>query len=155
MGKNKIENFIFTAIMCFFMVLGMSFYNSILKNGFTSIVFLNVSKSFLIVYFIALFIDWFFVGPLAKGLAKNLTNEDTPFIKKIMLISLFMVIGMSFCMSFLATIVEHGLSSQFLITFIKTELRNFIVALPLQILVVGPTTRALFLKLFPIKSVKA
>lgn len=149
------ENFIFTTIMCFFMVLGMSFYNSILKNGFDNSTVLHVTKSFLPVYFIALFIDWFFVGPVAKGLAKNLTNDKTPFIKKVMLISLFMVTGMSFCMSFLATIIEHGFINHFIIVFLKTELRNFLVALPLQILLVGPFTRFLFLKLFPIKSINA
>lgn len=153
MGKNKMENFIFTTIVCFFMILGMSSYNSILKHGFNSSVILGVLVPFVPVYFIALGIDWFFVGPIAKKVAGKLTNENTVFIKKILLISLFMVIGMSVCMSFIATIIDHGFNSGFLSVFIKTELKNFVMAFPLQVILVGPIARLIFFKIFPVKVV--
>ena len=93
MGKNKMENFIFTALVCFFMIFGMSSYNSILKHGFNSSIISGVLIPFVPIYCIALAIDWFFVGPLAKNFAGKLTNENTIFIKKILLISFFMVTG--------------------------------------------------------------
>jgi len=149
LGNNKLENFIFTAIVCFFMILGMSSYNSFLKNGFDNSMVLGIIIPFIPVYLIALTIDWFFIGPLAKKAAHKFTNKNTAFIKKILLISLFMVLGMSFCMSFLATTLEYGVNSEFFSFFIKTELRNFIVALPLQIILVGPLARTIFFRIFP------
>jgi len=149
MGKNKMENFIFTMICCFLMVFGMSFYNSVLKTGFNSSFVLRILITFIPVFFIALIIDWFLVGPIAKKLVKKLVNENTSFIKKILLISLFMVTGMSICMSLIATIIEFGLNSDFLLIFIKTELRNIAFALPLQLALVGPLARFVFLKVFP------
>lgn len=131
------------------MILGMSSYNSFLKNGFDNSMVLGIIIPFIPVYLIALTIDWFFIGPLAKKAAHKFTNKNTAFIKKILLISLFMVLGMSFCMSFLATTLEHGVNSEFLNIFIKTELRNFIVALPLQIILVGPLARTIFFRIFP------
>ena len=155
MGKNKMENFIFTSIVCFFMILGMSSYNSILKNGFNSSIISGVFVPFIPIFFIALAIDWFLVGPLAKKIAGFLTNENTVFIKKILLISFFMVTGMSLCMSFLATILGYGLKSGFLVMFIKTELKNFIMAFPLQIILAGPLSRLIFFKIFPVEAIKA
>ena len=155
MGKNKMENFIFTSIVCFFMILGMSSYNSILKNGFNSSIISGVFIPFIPIFFIALAIDWFLVGPLAKKIAGFLTNENTVFIKKILLISFFMVTGMSLCMSFLATILGYGLKSGFLVMFIKTELKNFIMAFPLQIILAGPLSRLIFFKIFPVEAIKA
>ena len=76
MGKNKMENFIFTSIVCFFMILGMSSYNSILKNGFNSSIISGVFVPFIPIFFIALAIDWFLVGPLAKKIAGFLIIED-------------------------------------------------------------------------------
>lgn len=151
MGKNKIENFIFTTIVCFLMVFGMSAYNSVLKHGFNSSFLLGFLIPLFPVFFIALAIDWFFVGPVAKGLAKKLVNEDTAFIKKILLISLFMVLGMSMCMSLIATMVEHGINNNFYSLFLKTEIKNFIYALPLQLIFVGPIARFIFFKIFPNK----
>lgn len=154
MGKNKMENFIFTAIVCFFMILGMSTYNSILKNGFNSSIFSGILVPFIPVYFIALAIDWFIVGNFAKGIAGKLTNENTVFIKKILLISFFMVMGMSLCMSFIATVINHGFKTGFFSIFFKTELRNFIMAFPLQVILAGPISRFIFLKIFPVKTLK-
>lgn len=154
MGRNKMENFIFTAIVCFFMILGMSTYNSILKNGFNISMISGILVPFVPIYFIALAIDWFFVGPVAKSISGKLTNENTVFIKKILLISLFMVTGMSLCMSFLATIIEYGLKSGFLAVFVKIEFRNFIMALPLQLILVGPISRFIFLNIFPVRTLE-
>lgn len=151
MGKNKIENFIFTAIVCFLMVFGMSAYNSILKHGFSSSFIAGFLVPLFPVFFIALALDWFLVGPVAKGLVKKIVNNNTAFIKKILLISLFMVLGMSMSMSFIATIVGHGIDSSFYSLFAKTELKNFACALPLQLFFVGPMARFIFFKIFPNK----
>lgn len=154
-GKNKMENFIFTMICCFLMVFGMSTYNSILKNGFNSSFVSGLMIPLVPVFFIALAIDWFLVGPVAKGLVKKIVNENTVLIKKILLISFFMVTGMSMCMSFIATIIGHGINADFLSLFLKTELKNFACALPLQLILVGPFSRIIFFKVFPVENITA
>ena len=154
MGNNKFENFIFTLICCFLMVFGMSFYNSVLKNGFSTSFLSGFLLPLVPVFFVALFIDWFLVGPISKGLVKKIVNENTILIKKIMLISFFMVTGMSICMSLIATSIEYGLSSDYISLFFRTELRNFMFALPLQFILVGPLARMIFFRIFPINKKK-
>ena len=93
------------------------------------------------------------IDRFASGEYRTLWN--TIFIKKILLISFFMVTGMSLCMSFLATIAEYGLKSGFITMFMKTELKNFIMAFPLQIILVGPIARFIFFKVFPLEPINA
>jgi len=149
MGKNKKENFIFTLICCALMVLGMDLYNGILTNGFTSDLFIGILIPYLPIFCIALILDWFLVGKLAKGLVAKIVNDNDPMIKKVLFISFFMVCGMCFCMSLIVSIIHMSSPSQFPLQFAKTLGMNFICALPLQLLIVGPIARGLFFKIYP------
>lgn len=149
MGKNKKENFIFTLICCALMVLGMSFYNVILRSGPNSSILKDVVLGFFPIFCIALILDWFIVGKIAKGFVAKLINEDTPLIKKILLTSFFMVCGMCFCLSLITLIIHQGISSDFPMEYAVTLLRNFICALPLQLIIVGPIARTIFFKIYP------
>lgn len=149
MGKNKKENFVFTLICCALMVIGMTAYNVILRNGLSSSFLKDVLIGFGPIFCIALIIDWFFIGKVSKGLVSKLVNENTPKIKKIMLISFFMVSGMCFCMSLITLMIHQGLSREFPSMFIGALLKNYIVALPLQFIIVGPIARTVFFKMYP------
>jgi hypothetical protein len=70
-------------------------------------------------------------------------------IKRILLISFFMVCGMCFCISLITSIIFQGISPEFPLIFITILLRNFIFALPLQLIIVGPLARTIFFKLYP------
>ena len=48
MGQTKLQKFIFTLMMCFCMVLGMTIYNMILNEGFHS----NLLNNLLNIYII-------------------------------------------------------------------------------------------------------
>jgi hypothetical protein len=149
MGKNKKENFIFTLICCGLMVLVMDSYNVILRNGLNSSFLKDILIGFLPVFCIALILDWFFVGKIAKSIVSKLVNDDSPMIKRILLISFFMVCGMCFCISLITSIIFQGISPEFPLIFITILLRNFIFALPLQLIIVGPLARTIFFKLYP------
>ena len=149
MGKNTKENFIFTLICCALMVLGMASYNGILTNGFTSSLFIGILIPYVPIFCIALILDWFLVGKLAKGLVAKIVNDNDPMIKKVLLISFFMVCGMCFCMSLIVSIIHTNSLSQFPLQFITTLGMNFICALPLQLLIVGPIARGIFFKIYP------
>lgn len=152
MERNKKETFVFTLIMCFFMVLGMSIYNVALTAGFSTKIISGVAAGFLPAFIVALALDVFVVGKFAKGLAAGLVKEQDPMIKKVMLISSFMVTGMVICMSLYGTVAHYGITDQFPAQYLKMIGMNFICALPLQMLVVGPLTRLLFGKIYSLKS---
>ncbi len=149
MGQNKKERFVFTLMMCACMVLGMTVYNMILVKGFSSEIFSELLYDYWPGFFVALFLDVFVVGKIAKYIAGKLVNENDPMIKKILLISFFMVCGMVLCMSFYGVIINIGFSPMLPYAYLNGVWKNFIVALPLNLLVVSPLVRAVFIKIYP------
>ncbi len=150
MGKNKFENFIFSLIVCFLMVSGMTVYNAYLHANFGNVDLMTTFAStiFVAIFAVAFVIDWFVVAPVVKGIVGRLTNENTPFIKKVILISGLMVLFMCIAMSLIGTLAQ-GYEGSLFAAYAKTFSLNIIVALPLQFIVVGPIARTLFFKLFP------
>lgn len=138
MPTNKKEGIIFTTMMCFLMVLGMSIYNLWLHNA------LHVSNLFvgLIPGFIVAFIlDVFIVGVVAKKIAFKLPINKQNKMQMILTISCLMVLGMVTCMSLFGIVIEQGIPEQFLSAYLTAWKMNVIMALPLQLLFVGPVSR--------------
>lgn len=149
MGRNPKEAFVFTSIMCTLMVLVMSFYNVFLVKGWTSSLWTEAMIGFLPALAVALILDVFVVGRLAKGLANRLIGPSAPMVKKVLTISFLMVCGMASCMSLFGTLAHYGFHPDSFRHYPDTLGLNFIFALPLQLLVVGPATRFLFMRLYP------
>ncbi|MEK3668953.1 MULTISPECIES: DUF2798 domain-containing protein [unclassified Paenibacillus] len=149
MGSNKKEALIFTSLMCFFMVVFMSFYNVIISNGFNNRLFADVAIGLLPALAVALFCDIVVVSKIAKGLAFKIVNPSAPMIKKVLTISCFMVCGMVILMSLYGTLAHFGFGDNFFRHYFSILGLNFICALPLQLIVVGPLTRFLFTRMFP------
>lgn len=153
MGQTKFQKFIFTLMMCFFMVLGMTTYNIILNEGFHSNLLNNLLKDFWLGFIVALLLDIFIVGKLAKPLAFKIVKptKETKQIKIILAISSCMVVGMVLFMSIFGAIVSSGFTIDALKLYPLCVLRNFIMALPLNLLIVSPIVRFSFNKIFPVK----
>lgn len=152
MGQTKTQKFIFTLMMCFCMVLGMTIYNMFLNEGFHSQFFNHLLKDFWLGFIVALLLDVFVVGRLAKPIALSLVKPtpETKQIKIIIAISSCMVVGMVLCMSLYGAIVAMGLSMNALKIYPLCIVRNFIVALPLNLLIVSPFVRFVFAKVFTV-----
>ncbi|MGG7177401.1 DUF2798 domain-containing protein [Clostridium paraputrificum] len=150
MGQTKFQKFAFTLMMCFGMVLGMTIYNMILNEGLHSNFFNHLLKDFWLGFFVALLLDIFVVGRLAKPIALKIVkpNENTKQIKVILAISTSMVVGMVLLMSMYGAIVAVGFNSTALKIYPLCIARNFIVALPLNLLIVSPLVRLSFGKIF-------
>ena len=155
MPQNKRESLIFTVMMCFFMVFFMSIYNVACHHGALN---LEIVKDawirFPIAYCFAMCCDWFLVSGLAKGFAfRFLVKPESEPFKKAIAVSCCMVVPMVIIMSFygaMEAIVSGGAGwDQLLLIWIFNIPRNFIMALPLQLLVAGPVIRGLFRRLFP------
>lgn len=153
MGRNKKEAILFTFIMCALMVLGMSIYNVVLMEGWSGSVIKDVLIGYLPAFIVAFILDVFVVGKVAKGIAYKLVKDNDPMIKKIMLISFFMVTGMVLFMSFYGAVLHVGFSAELPMAYLSAIGKNFIFALPLQIILVGPLTRFIFVKIIPATSV--
>lgn len=152
MGKNKKEAFIFTLMMCFGMVLGMTIYNMILSMGFTTDIFKALLIGFWPGFIVALFLDVFVVGKAAKAIAGKIVPEDAPMIRKILTISGLMICGMVIFMSFYGAVIHTGFTKELIPAYLNGIWKNFIMAVPLNLLVVSPIARGIFFKLFPLEA---
>lgn len=93
--------------------------------------------------------DWFLVAPTAKKIAIKAVGHDAPVWKKMIAIPTCMVCGMVLIMSLFGAIMGVGFSSQTISVWVYNIPANFIVALPMQLIVAGPAVRFVFRKAFP------
>lgn len=150
MPTTRKESLYFGLIMCFGMVFFMTLYNFYLNDSFGKITFLGAVTDFVIGFMVAIILDLYLVGPVAKKIAFKLTANTTKIVFKVLAISTCMVIGMAFFMSIYGLLVNafhtggfpDSIGKALFLIFCK----NFIVALPLQLFVMGPIVRFIFTK---------
>ena len=111
MPTNKKEGIIFTTMMCFLMVLGMSVYNLWLHGDlqFSSLL-IGLVPGFVV----AFILDVFIIGVIAKKIAFKLPVNPESKFQMIVTISCLMVLGMVTCMSLFGIILEQGIPDQLL-----------------------------------------
>ena len=149
MPKTKLESVIFTAVTAWLMVYGMTLYNLVLATGsFTNASFLLALKEMWLEYVIIALCAYFISSPIAKKLAFRVVRPGDRPIAIILSIQVFTVV----CQVALASIIGvwhgFGFTGQFVPNYLLTYCRNFIMALPLQLLVAGPLARAGFRAVF-------
>lgn len=149
MPTTKKESFYFGLMMCAGMVVVMTFYNLIINDLIGEIPLKGILLQLLLGFIVAFLIESFIVGPVAQKLALSLPFDKSKNLFVILSISFFMVIGMVLCMSLFGLVtayLSNGLEESFVKSYITIASRNFIVALPLQLLIMGPIIRYLFTK---------
>src|SRR5699024_3604399 len=142
--SNKKEGIIFGLFMCFGMVLIMSVYNAAL-HGFSSYTVGSALIQFVITFIVA-FIAESLVEPRARKLALALPYDKSKEINFILAIAFCMVPVMVLIMSvygLILTALMVGIEGSISIAYLKIIGLNFIVALPSQLLIVGPISRRL------------
>lgn len=154
MPQNKRESFIYTVIMCFTMVLWMSIYNVTLHTGtFNAQVIKDARLGFPIAYVFAACMDWFVVSGLAKGFAfKYLVKPDSSTLRKVISVSCSMVVPMVIIMSLYGAVeasIRMGDFSNVLFIWLTNIPKNFVMALPFQLIIAGPLVRKVFRTIFP------
>lgn len=144
MPTNKKEGIIFTTLMCFLMVLGMSAYNLLIHQSFSvSALLIGLVPGFVV----AFILDVFVVGVYAKKLAFKLPINREKKWQAILAISSLMVLGMVTCMSLFGVMMEIGVTDQLFSNYLMAWKMNIIAALPLQLLFVGPFSRMVLQKI--------
>ncbi len=160
MPQNKRESLIYTVLMCFAMVMWMSIYNVTLHHGGFSLNVLSAAWLGLpIAYIIAILCDWFLVSGSAKKFAfRFLVKPDSSGTRKVIAVSCCMVVPMVILMSLYGTLegcIKSGIWSGLGISWLRNIPKNFIMALPFQLIIAGPVIRRVFRKVFPIGTISA
>ncbi|MBS9334696.1 DUF2798 domain-containing protein [Fructobacillus sp. M1-13] len=140
MPRNLKEELVFMLVMAGLMVLGMSIYNVYLAQGIDSRFWSEIVFGYPIALIVAMLLDGFLVGPIAKGIAFKAIipryKEKSP-IKIGITISVLMVLGMVTCMSLFGVLIN----GQSVTMYGHAWIMNLILALPLQLIVVAPIAR--------------
>lgn len=153
MPQNKRESLIFTVMMCFLMVLWMSVYNVSLHMGFSAEAVREGWLGFPMAYAVAICLDLFLVSKLAKGFAfRFLVGPESSGLKKAAAVSCCMVVPMVIFMSLYGAAevcFTQGGWGRLGLIWLENIPKNFVMALPFQLLVAGPLVRRLFRLGFP------
>ncbi|MDA2311339.1 DUF2798 domain-containing protein [Bacillus cereus group sp. MYBK35-2] len=150
MPTTRKENLQFGMMMCLGMVIVMTFYNLLMNGSGGPIHIKEIALELLIGFIIALLIEISIVGPCAKKIVFMLPFDKSKKINIIIAMATAMVIGMVFFMSFFGMIMMHlhgGLQGDsFVSIYFSIFIKNFIMAYPLQLIIMGPLVRFLFAK---------
>ena len=149
MPQNTLESVVFTAITAFLMVYFMTLYNTVLATGsFTNGTFLIAARSMWLEYVLIFLCAYFISSPAAKHFAFQVVRPADRQIYVILAIQVFTVVFQVALASILGVWHGYGFTRQILPDYIMTYCRNFIMALPLQLLIAGPLARAIFRAIF-------
>lgn len=149
MPKTRGESIFFTAITAWMMVYAMTFYNTGLAIGqFTNQVFLIALKDMWVEYIIIFLLAYFVSGNLAKMCAFRVVQPGDRPICIIFMIQIFTVIWQVVFASVIGVYHGYGFTVDFPANYLITYCKNFIMALPLQLIVVGPLARFIFRCIF-------
>ncbi|CAM4318341.1 MULTISPECIES: DUF2798 domain-containing protein [Bacillus] len=148
MPTTRKENLQFGMMMCLGMVIVMTFYNLLMNGTGGQIYIKEIALELIIGFIIALLIEICIVGPCAKKLVFTLPFDKSKKVNIIIGMATAMVIGMVFFMSFygMAMMYLHnGLHGEsFVSMYFSIFIKNFIMAYPLQLIIMGPLVRFLF-----------
>ena len=150
MPKTKGQEIIFAIMMVIVMVYGMVTYNVALNTGgLTNKVFLIALMELPLMGVIAFLVEGLFVSNIARKKASKIVDlkRDNPFMMIVMM-SVVTVCMMCPIMSFIATIMHHGINANFIANWLKAVVFNFPMALCYQLFYAGPFVRFIFNLLF-------
>lgn len=149
MPRTRGESIFFTAITAWMMVYVMTLYNTVLATGsFTNATFLIALKGMWIEYIIIALLAYFVSSHLAKMCAFRVVQPGDRPICIIFSIQIFTVIWQVAFASILGVYHGYRFTRNFIPDYLITYCRNFIMAFPLQLIIVGPLARLIFRTLF-------
>ncbi|MGM0852825.1 MAG: hypothetical protein ACQEWI_09495 [Bacillota bacterium] len=152
MPTTKKENLYFGMMMCVGMVVVMTFYNLVINDLLGTIPLTGVLVQLILGFIVAILLELFIVGPMAHKVVFSLPFDKSRSLYVILFTSLFMVVGMVCLMSLFGLGMTYFFASPGEGTLVKNYFsiasKNFIFALPLQLVIMGPFIRFVFAKLF-------
>lgn len=157
MPKTKFEKIIFTLLSVIITVNLFVFYNiSLERGGMSNSVFKDSINIVLTEFIFAFLLQFFIAGPLSMKIAFRMVNprEDKPFVVKSVIICSTIIL-MCPMMSFIATILYNGFTTEFIAQWMEKIVFNFPFAFFSQLFFIQPIVRGLFRIVFRNSSTKA
>lgn len=149
MPRTRFQSIVFTFITAWMMVYVMTLYNIVLASGtFVNETFLIALKGMWVEFVIIFLCAYFISSHTAKYFAFRVVQPGDRPIAIIFFIQIFTVISQVALASILGVIKGYGLTSQFIPNYLVTYCKNFIMAMPLQLIIVGPLARLIFRSIF-------
>ena len=149
MPKTKAQSVFFTAVTAWIMVYSMTLYNTVLASGvFTNETFLIALKGMWVEYLIIFLCAFFLSSRVAKYLAFRVVKPGDRPIAIILTIQVFTVVCQVALASIIGLYYGYGIDGNWLPNYLMTYCRNFVMALPVQLLLAGPAARWLFRRVF-------
>ncbi len=149
MPKTKGESVFFTALTAWIMVYIMTVYNTALASGsFTNGTFLTALRG-MWVEFVIIFLCAFFISSrIAPKLAFKIVKPTDRPIFIILTIQTFTVLLQVALASILGVWHSGDFNAQFIPNYLTVYCKNFVMALPVQLVIAGPIARAIFRAIF-------
>ena len=145
MTNHKKDEFFYNLLVCGLMTYFMGLINvSIQMGGFTKTSIWSATKSWPITYLFAMVIATLIISKAAKRAALQFNHKRDVKSSNVIVMSCFMVLGMSICMTLFKLIMINGFTNIIWITFAKSWPRNFCIALLIRLIIVGPFARRIF-----------
>lgn len=148
MPTTKREQVVFGLMMCFGMVTIMLLFNLYNSGMIGKLSLMEILLQFVICFVVAFAVESILVGPVAKKVAFSLPFNKSNKLVFVLTLSFFMVVGMVLVMSFYGVMTSYftnGLGGHSILRSYSSAIgHNFLLALPAQLLVVGPIVRAVF-----------
>ncbi|MGD6843708.1 hypothetical protein ACQCVH_14440 [Bacillus infantis] len=148
MPTTKKESLQFGLMMCLGMVVAMTTYNLVINGMIGEIPILSLIFQYITGFAVAIVLEIFIVGPAAGRMASKLPYDKSNKFISIVSMSLCMVAGMVLLMSLYGLITAyftgHLTGGSWMQSYGSIAFKNFIFALPLQLLIMGPLVRFLF-----------
>ncbi len=149
MPKTRTESLFFTAVTAWMMVYVMTLYNIVLAGSpFTNHTFLAAWKGMRVEYAVIFLCAYFLSSRAAKHFTFRVVRQGDRPICIILMIQVFTVVCQVAFASILGTYHGYGFTANFLPDYLTTYCKNFILALPLQLILVGPLARLIFRTVF-------
>jgi len=149
---SKKEQVIFGLMMCTGMVVVMMTFNLWHTGMLSEMSAMQMLLQFVICFVIAFVVESFIVGPAARKMAFSIPFARSSRIKGIVTMSFFMVVGMVLMMSLYGIMTAYAADqldgASVFGAYFHTIARNISLALPYQLIVLGPLVRYVFGKLF-------
>lgn len=145
---TKKESLQFGLMMCLGMVVAMTTYNLVINGKIGEIPFFTLIFQYITGFAVAIVLEIFIVGPAAGKIASMLPYDKSNKFISIVSMSLCMVAGMVLLMSLYglmtAYLTGHLTGGSWMQSYGSIAFKNFIFALPLQLLIMGPLVRFIF-----------
>lgn len=127
----------------------MTLYNIVLASGtFTNATFFIALKGMWVEYIIIFLCAYFISSHVAKYFAFRVVQPGDRPIFIIFFVQIFTVVSQVALASILGVIKSSGLTDQFIPDYLVAYCKNFVMALPLQLIIVGPLARLIFRSIF-------